>query len=119
MVRPQATLKAVREGAGLPGLRFHDCRHHFISMCVMSGVDTLTIANWVGHSDGGVLIGRTYGHLDPKHKRASAAKVKFTQSGQCVPTEVLAPNPTLSGLDAFSVEELLAADQKKVNSTGK
>ena len=29
----------------------------------MSGTDYMTIAKWVGHKDGGLLIGRTYGHL--------------------------------------------------------
>jgi hypothetical protein len=39
---------------------FHDLRHFFISQCVMFQIDFLTIARWVGHRDGGVLIGRTY-----------------------------------------------------------
>ena len=29
----------------------------------MSGIDFMTIAKWVGHQDGGVLIGKVYGHL--------------------------------------------------------
>jgi len=33
---------------------FHDCRHHFISYAVMSGIDFMTIARWVGHKDGGI-----------------------------------------------------------------
>lgn len=40
----------------LPSFEFHDCRHYFISMCVTSGINYMTIARWVGHSDGGVLI---------------------------------------------------------------
>lgn len=42
---------------------FHDCRHHFISYAVMSGIDFMTIARWVGHKDGGILIGKVYGHF--------------------------------------------------------
>ena len=30
-------------------------------MCVMNGIDYMTIARWVGHRDGGVLIGKVYG----------------------------------------------------------
>src|ERR1035441_3644261 len=31
--------------------------------CVMSGIDFMTIAKWVGHKDGGVLVGKVHGHL--------------------------------------------------------
>ena len=61
----------------MPGFHFHDCRHHFISMAVMSGVDFMTIAAWVGHRDGGVLIGRVYGHLANEHRKAMAERMNF------------------------------------------
>jgi integrase len=70
-------MRKAREKAGLNGFGFHDCRHHFISYCVMSGVDYMTIARWVGHKDGGVLIGRVYGHLSNEHARQQARKVVF------------------------------------------
>jgi integrase len=57
---------------------FHDLRHYFISMCVMSGIDFMTIAQWVGHQDGGVLIGKVYGHLLPEHRQRMAEKVVFS-----------------------------------------
>ena len=56
---------------------FHDCRHHFISFAVMSGIDYMTIARWVGHKDGGVLIGKVYGHLTNEHAQAQAARLNF------------------------------------------
>lgn len=59
------------------GMAFHDLRHHFISYAVMSGLDYMTIASWVGHRDGGILIGRVYGHLADTHKRAQAEKLNF------------------------------------------
>lgn len=65
------------ENPKLAKFGFHDCRHHFISMCVMSGVDFMTIAKWVGHKDGGVLIGKVYGHLADQHKKNMAAKINF------------------------------------------
>ena len=71
------SLKLARTRAQLPSICFHDCRHHFISFSVMSGVDFLTIASWVGHQDGGVLIGKVYGHLSDTHARAQAKKVAF------------------------------------------
>jgi integrase len=71
------SMELVRDRAKRPNLGFHDCRHHFISMCVMSGVDFMTIAAWVGHKDGGVLIGKVYGHLANEHRKAMADKVNF------------------------------------------
>lgn len=56
---------------------FHDCRHHFISFAVMSGIDFMTIARWVGHKDGGVLIGKVYGHLSNEHAKLQASRMSF------------------------------------------
>jgi integrase len=71
------SLDMVRAKAELPNFGFHDLRHHFISMCVMSGIDFMTIAAWVGHKDGGVLIGKVYGHLANEHRKAMADKLNF------------------------------------------
>jgi integrase len=71
------SLELVREQAEMPTFNFHDCRHHFISMCVMSGIDYMTIAAWVGHKDGGVLIGKVYGHLANEHRKAMAERLNF------------------------------------------
>ena len=59
------------------GVGFHDMRHHFASICVMSGVPFRQIAEWLGHSDGGVLVGKVYGHLDPDFGHRAARKVAF------------------------------------------
>ena len=67
----------VREAAGLPAIGFHDFRHLFISKCVMAGVDYMTIAEWVGHQDGGVLIGKVYGHINDAHKKLTADRLTF------------------------------------------
>lgn len=56
---------------------FHDLRHHFISVSVMSGVGFMTIASWVGHKDGGILIGKVYGHLADSYKQEMAKKLNF------------------------------------------
>jgi len=71
------SMKLARKAAGLPSVGFHDLRHHFISYAVMSGVDFMTIAKWVGHRDGGVLIGKVYGHLSDEHKAAQAQLIRF------------------------------------------
>ncbi len=71
------SLRLVRAAAGMPSFGFHDLRHHFISYSVMSSIDYMTIARWVGHKDGGVLIGKVYGHLADDHRRRMAQKVCF------------------------------------------
>ena len=43
----------------------------------MSGIDYLTISRWVGHKDGGVLIGKVYGHLADVHTKRQAQRLEF------------------------------------------
>ena len=43
----------------------------------MGGIDFMTIAKWVGHKDGGILIGKVYGHLSDEHARKQAMKLRF------------------------------------------
>ncbi|MBA3831050.1 MAG: site-specific integrase [Chthoniobacterales bacterium] len=73
--RFRESLKLVRARAGLPGLGFHDFRHYFCSACVMAGIDFMTISLWLGHSDGGVLVGSVYGHLLDHHRADMAARL--------------------------------------------
>jgi integrase len=71
------TLNKVRKAANLDSFGFHDCRHFFISFAVMSGIDYMTIARWVGHKDGGILIGKVYGHLSNEHAQRQAQRLNF------------------------------------------
>jgi integrase len=72
------SFNAVRKkAAGLESIGFHDLRHFFASQCVMAGIDFMTIAAWLGHSDGGILVGKVYGHLADTHKHAAARKLRF------------------------------------------
>ena len=41
----------------------------------MAGIDFKTIAEWMGHQDGGVLLCKVYSHLLDSHKREMAAKL--------------------------------------------
>jgi len=43
----------------------------------MSGIQNTTIAEWVSHKDGGVLIGKVYGHLAKGYKQQEATKLNF------------------------------------------
>jgi integrase len=69
------SLKLVRGKAELANLGFHDLRHLFCSFSVMAGIDFMTIASWLGHRDGGILIGKVYGHLLDEHRQKMAAKL--------------------------------------------
>ncbi len=80
-MRLRESLNQVRKAAGLPWLGFHDLRHAFASACVMAGLDFMTIAAWLGHSDGGILVGKVYGHLADTHKKAAAQKLTFFAEG--------------------------------------
>jgi integrase len=71
------SLKLARKAAGLEWVGFHDLRHYFCSMCVMAGIDFMTIAAWLGHKDGGILVGKVYGHLLDEHRQQAAKKVHF------------------------------------------
>jgi integrase len=97
---------AVRAKTGVR-LKPHDLRHWFISMCVMEGFDFMTIAEWAGHSDGGILIAKTYGHLRPGHADEQAARLTLTgkTNGKANPP----PPPLPADLTKISVADLLKA----------
>ena len=106
----RGTFEKVRKEAGLPNLHFHDTRHHFISECVMSGVDFMTIARWVSHADGGCLIGKIYGHLSNEHAQRAAKKVTFGNGGRAPKaTEASSAKP-----HDLSNEELLQILKQKM-----
>jgi integrase len=71
------SLKIARKAAALEWVGFHDLRHYFCSMCVMAGIDFMTIAAWLGHKDGGILVGKVYGHLLDEHRQRAAKRVTF------------------------------------------
>ena len=78
------SFKMVRDEVKMPHLGFHDFRHLFISKCVMAGVDYMTIAEWVGHRDGGILIGKVYGHISEDHKSQVAQNLSLFAKPQNV-----------------------------------
>ncbi len=62
---------------GIPKITHHDLRHLFATRCIEAGVDIPTVSRWLGHSDGGALAMKTYGHLRRDHSAAMAQKVTF------------------------------------------
>lgn len=57
-------------------MRVHDLRHLFATRCIEASVDLPTLAEWLGHKDGGVLCAQVYGHLCKKHSTSMAGRVK-------------------------------------------
>jgi integrase len=70
-------LESACEALGVARINHHDLRHLFATRCIESGVDIPTVSRWLGHSDGGALAMKTYGHLRQEHSQAQAAKVSF------------------------------------------
>jgi len=63
--------------AELPHFTHHSLRHFFCSNAIEEGVDFKTIAGWLGHNDGGILVARTYGHLRDTHSQTMAQRMTF------------------------------------------
>ena len=63
--------------AKAPLISHHDLRHLFATVGIENAIDIPTIANWLGHKDGGALAMKTYHHLRELHSSESAAKVTF------------------------------------------
>jgi integrase len=64
----QHVWKPAREPARLSDDRVHGChmmRHVYASVLVARGIDPRTVAEYLGHSDGGALVLKTYSHLLP------------------------------------------------------
>ncbi len=62
----------IRDEAGLPGLRIHDCRHTWASQGVMNGVGLTTVGRLLGHRKRETTA--IYAHLDDGALRDAAAQ---------------------------------------------
>lgn len=71
------SIKRACEAVKVHPLTHHDFRDVFATSAIEAGVDIPTVAGWLGHSDGGALLMRVYGHLRNEHSKAMAAKLTF------------------------------------------
>src|SRR5580692_1570114 len=62
----------------------HDFRHFFATTCIESGVDIPTVSRWLGHSDGGALAMKRYGHLRQEHSVAMSKRVSFEKPANII-----------------------------------
>ncbi len=65
---------------GMSRITHHDLRHLFATQCIESGIDVPTVSRWLGHTDGGALAMKVYGHLRDAHSMEQAQKVSFAPS---------------------------------------
>lgn len=97
----RGSLVLAREAAGLPWVGFHDLRHFFASWAVMSGIDFMTVAEWLGHKDRGLLVAKVYGHLAAGHKSQMAAKLAFGAPAAADPAHEKARGAEAPGLEGL------------------
>lgn len=71
-------MKRFAKGFGLDLMTFHCYRHYFASRALMSGLTVQEVADMLGHSDGGVLVLQTYGHICGVHLKTAVAGLRLT-----------------------------------------
>jgi integrase len=76
----QKCMELAAKGIGMVRITHHDLRHYYATICIEAGVDIPTVSRWLGHSDGGVLAMKTYGHLRDEHSKAAALTVSFSSA---------------------------------------
>lgn len=75
MKSPHNALRNACQRLQLAHMHPHMLRHHFATWAIESDVDIPTVSRWLGHSDGGVLAMRTYGHLRDDHSLRMAKRM--------------------------------------------
>lgn len=73
MTRIDTAWESLMKAAALKNFRLHDCRHHFASKLVQSGVDLYTVKELLGHSE--IAMTERYAHLAPDNLRAAVERV--------------------------------------------
>jgi integrase len=58
----------IRAAAGRPGMDFYELRHYCATRLLEAGLDYPDVAVQLGHTDGGDLVRKVYGH--PSQRKA-------------------------------------------------
>ena len=70
-------LRSAAATIGIPRISHHDLRDLFATTAIESGVDIPTVADWLGHRDGGALLLERYRKHRDEHAKQAAKKVCF------------------------------------------
>ena len=73
----QGALTRACKIVGCARLTHHSLRHLVATFCIEAGIDVPSVSKWLGHSDGGALAMRIYGHLRREHSQLMAQRVTF------------------------------------------
>ncbi len=73
---PRKALDLACARLNLGDFNVHSLRHYFASNAVQRGINFKRIADWLAHSDGGILVGKTYGHLRRESEDDDVAKMR-------------------------------------------
>jgi integrase len=96
----KVALKRAAKTLGFPRFTHHAFRHFFCTNAIENGVPFHVVAAWLGHKDGGVLVGKTYGHLRNEHSMLMAQRMTFN-----------APAPETTGTPSNVVPLPIAVNQ--------
>ena len=78
--RLERKMKRFAKGFDIDLNTFHSFRHYFASRCLMAGLTVQEVATLLGHSDGGVLVLKTYGHICGLHLRNAVSGLRLLDS---------------------------------------
>ena len=76
--RLERRMKRFAKGFDIDLTFFHAFRHYFASRCLLSGFTVQEVAKLLGHSDNGVLVLKTYGHICSDHMKERLAGLRLT-----------------------------------------
>ena len=76
--RLERVMKRFAKGFEIDLTYFHAFRHYFASRCLLSGFTVQEVAKLLGHSDNGVLVLKTYGHICSDHMKDRLAGLRLT-----------------------------------------
>lgn len=74
---PTRALRAACARLGVDSVTPYTLRHFFATSCMEAGIDVATVADWMGHKDGGVLLLKTYTHVRRAHSLREAERLDF------------------------------------------
>jgi integrase len=78
--------KPAARAMGIPELTFHDLRHTGASLMIAARCHVKVIAEQMGHSDGGALVLRRYGHLYKGARKQAALALEAHVLGDSAAT---------------------------------